>query len=236
MQGFEGKFRPHDGLTRAEAAQILANALKQDGYNYNPAYPINYKDVKQKWYTEAIMITTQANVFKGYDDGYFRPEEKFSRAEWIATLKRFQQLQDADGNRMGLKENHWATREVEAAYEEGWLQIYTNGNAKFDANEPITREEVAAVSNRAFGRLVDKTYILRNDKSVINYKDINPSMWSYADILCASNSFIRDENYYMSHGIEYINSIVSSIDGNIIFNVQLKNFEILQDKFQRYLR
>ena len=236
MQGFEGKFRPHDGLTRAEAAQILANALKQDGYNYNPVYPINYKDVKQKWYTEAIVITTQANVFKGYDDGYFRPEEKISRAEWIATLKRFQQLQDADGNRMGLKENHWATREVEAAYEEGWLQIYTNGNAKFDANEPITREEVAAVSNRAFGRLVDKTYILRNDKSVINYKDINPSMWSYADILCASNSFIRDENYYMSHGIEYINSIVNSIDGNIIFNVELKNFEILQDKFQRYLR
>ena len=236
MQGFEGKFRPHDGLTRAEAAQILANALKQDGYNYNPVYPINYKDVKQKWYTEAIVITTQANVFKGYDDGYFRPEEKISRAEWIATLKRFQQLQDADGNRMGLKENHWATREVEAAYEEGWLQIYTNGNAKFDANEPITREEVAAVSNRAFGRLVDKTYILRNDKSVINYKDINPSMWSYADILCASNSFIRDENYYMSHGIEYINSIVNSIDGNIIFNVELKNFEIIQDKFQRYLR
>ena len=236
MQGFEGKFRPHDGLTRAEAAQILANALKQDGYNYNPAYPINYKDVKQKWYTEAIVITTQANVFKGYDDGYFRPEEKISRAEWIATLKRFQQLKDADGNRMGLKENHWAKREVEAAYEEGWLQIYTNGNAKFDANAPITREEVAAVSNRAFGRLVDKTYILRNDKSVINYKDINPSMWSYADILCASNSFIRDENFYMSHGIEYINSIVSSINGNIIFNVQLKNFEILQDKFQRYLR
>ena len=236
MQGFEGKFRPHDGLTRAEAAQILANALKQDGYKYNPAYPMNYKDVKQKWYTEAIVITTQANVFKGYDDGYFRPEEKISRAEWIATLKRFQQLQDADGNRMGLKENHWATREVEAAYEEGWLQIYTNGNAKFDANEPITREEVAAVSNRAFGRLVDKTYILRNDKSVINYKDINPSMWSYADILCASNSFIRNENYYMSHGIEYINSIVNSIDGNIIFNVELKNFEIIQDKFQRYLR
>ena len=236
MQGFEGKFRPHDGLTRAEAAQILANALKQDGYNYNPAYPINYKDVKQKWYTEAIVITTQANVFKGYDDGYFRPEEKISRAEWIATLKRFQQLKDADGNRMGLKANHWATREVEAAYEEGWLQIYTNGNAKFNANEPITREEVAAVSNRAFGRLIDRTYIMRNDKSVINYEDINPSMWSYVDILCASNSFIRDENFYMSHGIEYINSMTNSIEGTIIFNVQLKNLEIIQDKFQRYLR
>ena len=236
MQGFEGKFRPHDGLTRAEAAQILANALKQDGYNYNPTYPINYKDVKQKWYTQAIVITTQANVFKGYDDGYFRPEEKISRAEWIATLKRFQQLKDADGNRMGLKANHWATREVEAAYEEGWLQIYTNGNAKFNANEPITREEVAAVTNRAFGRLVDRTYIMRNDKSVINYKDINPSMWSYVDILCASNSFIHDENFYMSHGIEYINSIVNSIEGNIIFNIQLKNLEIIQDKFQRYLR
>ena len=236
MQGFEGKFRPHDGLTRAEAAQILANALKQDGYTYNPAYPINYKDVKQKWYTQAIVITTQANVFKGYDDGYFRPEEKISRAEWIATLKRFQQLKDADGNKMGLKANHWATKEVEAAYEEGWLQIYTNGNAKFNANEPITREEVAAVTNKAFGRLIDRTYIMRNDKSVINYKDINPSMWSYVDILCASNSFIHDENVYMSHGIEYIKTIVNNIEGTIIFNVQLKNLEIIQDKFQRYLR
>ena len=236
MQGFEGKFRPHDGLTRAEAAQILANALKQDGYKYNPAYPISYKDVKQKWYTQAIVITTQANVFKGYDDGYFRPEEKISRAEWVATLKRFQQLKDADGNKMGLKANHWATREVEAAYEEGWLQIYTNGNAKFNANEPITREEVAAVTNKAFGRLIDRTYIMRNDKSVINYKDINPSMWSYVDILCASNSFIHDENVYMSHGIEYIKTIVNNIEGTIIFNVQLKNLEIIQDKFQRYLR
>ena len=236
MQGFEGKFRPHDGLTRAEAAQILANALKQDGYKYNPTYPINYKDVKQKWYTEAIVITTQANVFKGYDDGYFRPEEKISRAEWVATLKRFQQLKDVEGNRMGLKANHWATKEVEAAYEEGWLQIYTNGNAKFNANEPITREEVAAVSNKAFGRLVDKIYIMRNDKNLINYKDINPSMRSYVDILCASNSFIRDENFYMSHGIEYIKSKANNIEGNIIFNVQLQNYEIIQDKFQRYLR
>ena len=61
-------------------------------------------------------------------------------------------------------------------------------------------------------------------------------MWSYVDILCASNSFIRDENFYMSHGIEYINSMTNSIEGTIIFNVQLKNLEIIQDKFTRYLR
>ena len=227
MQGFKGKFRPFDGLTRAEAAQILANALKEDGYKYDPNYKISYKDIGNAWYTEAVKIVTQANVFKGYDDGNFKPQEKITRAEWIGTLKRFQELRDLSGNHMNLREGHWAMAEIEAAYQAGWLAIYSDGLADFKADEFIPRQEVAAVSNKAFERVLDKTYIKRNDKALVNYKDINDKMWSYEDILCASNTFLHDKKLYRAHGIDMSNEI---------FNINLDGFTITKDKFQRIER
>ena len=227
MQGFRGEFRPKDGLTRAEAAQILANALKEDGYKYDPNYKISYKDIGNAWYTEAVKIVTQANVFKGYDDGNFKPQEKITRAEWIGTLKRFQELSDLSGNHMNLREGHWAMAEIEAAYQAGWLAIYSDGLADFKADEFIPRQEVAAVSNKAFERVLDKTYIKRNDKTLVNYKDINDKMWSYEDILCASNTFLHDKKLYRAHGIDMSNEI---------FNINVDGFTITKDKFQRIER
>ena len=224
MQGFNGKFRPYDGLRRSEAAQILANALKADGYAYDPYYPISYTDIGETWYTEAVRIVSQAGVFQGYSDGTFKPEGKITRAEWVATLRRFQHLKAISGNTMGLRDGHWATEEIEAAYREGWLNIYTNGIAKFDADMPITRQEVAAVSNKAFERLVDKEYIHKNDDALINYVDIKPMMPLYEDILCASNSFLHDNDYYLAHNIrKNINE----------FNINISKYKIYQDKFQR---
>ena len=224
MQGFNGYFRPYDGLRRSEAAQILANALKADGYAYDPYYPISYTDIGETWYTEAVRIVSQAGVFQGYSDGTFKPEGKITRAEWVATLRRFQHLKAISGNTMGLRDGHWATEEIEAAYREGWLNIYTNGIAKFDADMPITRQEVAAVSNKAFERLVDKEYIHKNDDALINYVDIKPMMPLYEDILCASNSFLHDNDYYLAHNIrKNINE----------FNINISKYKIYQDKFQR---
>lgn len=128
---------------------------------------------------------------------------------------------------MNLRNDHWALAEIEGAYKEGWLKIYTDGLANFKADEFIPRQEVAAVSNRAFNRVCDRVYISRNDKSLINYKDINPSMWAYQDILCASNTFIHDKKNYRAHGIK---------DDKVTFNVNIDGLEILQSKFQRTLR
>ena len=202
MQGFNGKFRPYDGLTRAEAAQILANALKADGYGYDANYALSYNDVGDMWYTDAIRVVTQANVFQGYSDGTFKPQSKITRAEWVATLRRFQSLKEANGNAMMLKSGHWAIAEVEAAYEAGWLGVYQEGIAKFDADKPITRQEVAYVSNRAFRRVLDKIYLRRSAHTLITYKDVNPSMPLYEDILCASNTLLTDGKYYRANTVD----------------------------------
>lgn len=223
MQGYNGKFRPYDGLTRAEAAQILANALKADGYRYDANYALSYSDVGSKWYTDAVRVVTQANVFQGYSDGTFRPQSKITRAEWVATLRRFQDLKKANGNTMMLKNGHWATAEVEAAYEAGWLGVYQDGIAKFDADKPITRQEVAYVSNRAFRRVLDKVYLKRSVNTLLTYKDINPSMPLYEDILCASNTLLTDNRYYKA------NTVVMD---NLTFNIVTDYLRIQQKKFQ----
>ena len=223
MQGFNGKFRPYDGLRRSEAAQILANALKADGYAYDPFYPISYTDIGDTWYTEAVRIVSQAGVFQGYSDGTFKPEGKITRAEWVATLRRFQDLKKVSGNDMGLSMGHWATEEIEAAYQAGWLDVYTSGIAYFDANAPITRQEVAAVSNKAFDRVLDKAYLKRNVNNMIHYKDINPSMPLYEDILCASNTLLTDGRYYKANAIDM---------DTLTFNIITDDLLIYQKKFQ----
>ena len=223
MQGFEGKFRPYDGLRRCEAAQILANALKADGYRYNEHYALSYTDVGNEWYTDAIRVVTQAGVFAGYNDGTFKPNGKITRAEWISTLRRFQNLRVEAGNLMNLKPGHWASGEVGAALMAGWLEIYVNGTVKFDADAPITRQEVAAVSNKAFRRVLDKVYLRRSVNILLNYKDINPSMPLYEDILCASNTLLTDGRYYKA------NTIVMD---NVTFNIVTDLLKITQKKFQ----
>ena len=224
MQGFMGDFRPKDGLTRAEAAQILANALVEDGYKYNKDFKLPYKDIGEAWYTRAVKIVTEAKVFAGYDDGNFKPQDKITRNEWIATLKRFQELGDVSGNHMKLKDGHWAMAEIEAAYKEGWLKIYSDGLATYEGDKFIPREEVAAVSNKAFNRVLDKTYIINNDKNLITYKDVKKDMWSYEDILCASNTFLYKKDLYRAHWIK---------EDNNLFNINTDGFEIVKAKFQR---
>lgn len=223
MQGFEGKFRPYDGLRRCEAAQILANALKADGYRYNEHYALSYTDVGNEWYTDAIRVVTQAGVFTGYNDGSFKPQGKITRAEWVSTLRRFQNLRVEAGNLMNLRAGHWASGEVGAALKAGWLEIYVNGIASFDADAPITRQEVAAVSNKAFRRVLDKVYLRRSVNTLLNYKDINPSMPLYEDILCASNTLLTDGRYYKA------NTIVMD---NVTFNIVTDLLKIEQKKFQ----
>lgn len=188
-----GMFMPKKGITRAEVAQMFARALEYDkamvNVNITP-----YTDVDANaWYYEAVQKTSAAGIFKGSDKGTFMPTREITKAELIATIARFQHLSTKAGNTMNLQANHWATAEVEAAYQEGWLDIYTNGTAQFAADEVITRAEVVTILNRAFGRIADTKYIDDNAHTMTNFADVTKDMWSYYEIMTAANTYLVDK-------------------------------------------
>ena len=188
-----GMFMPKKGITRAEVAQMFARALEYDkamiNVNITP-----YTDVDANaWYYEAVQKTSAAGIFKGSDKGTFMPTREITKAELIATIARFQHLSTKAGNTLSLQANHWATAEVEAAYQEGWLDIYTNGTAQFAADEVISREEVVTILNRAFGRIADTKYIDDNAHTMTNFPDATKDMWSYYEIMTAANTYLVDK-------------------------------------------
>ncbi|WP_296257256.1 Ig-like domain-containing protein, partial [uncultured Ezakiella sp.] len=232
-------FMPHKGITRAEVAQIFARALRYDGYktmgDYNP-----YSDVNANaWYYDAVVMTTQAGVFRGTDKGTFEPNREITKAELIATIARFQQLGTADGNSMNMRPDHWALGEVEAAYQEGWLDIYTKGLVNFDADMVITRAEVVSILNRAFGRIADIAYIDANADRLVSFTDVAKTDWFYYDVITAANT-------YAAYGMNWVNDS-NGLDNeftnleDIVWETPLRNDkEVVETlrrvKFQRNAR
>lgn len=102
---------------------------------------------------------------------------------------------------MKVPEKHWAKKEIEAASQEGWLDLYKRGRKEFKIDQAITREEVVTILNKAFGRTTDKDYIEKNIKRMENFKDINKEMWSYYEIINAANTYLGDGTW-KNHAIE----------------------------------
>ena len=232
-------FMPHKGITRAEIAQIFARALRYDGYQrrgeYNP-----YPDVNANaWYYDAVVTTTEAGVFRGTDKGTFEPNREITKAELIATIARFQGLTNKDGNIFNMRPNHWARPEVEAAFQEGWLDIYTNGKVVFDADMVITRAEVAAILNRAFGRHDDVEYIADNIESLVRFEDVSRDDWFYYDVIVATNTYATFGSDWINHS-NGLDREFTNLDDIEWIRPLRDDKEVIESlrrvKFQRYVR
>lgn len=237
----DGKFRPHCGIKRSEIAQIFANILDYDKANIPLSYKA-YKDVKEgAWYYDAVQKTSAKGIFAGYDDGEFKPDKEITQAELIATIKRYQELADEKENIMNIEEAHWAKNEINAAAKKNWLEIYQKHIADFDPDRVITREEVVSILNRAFERPLDKKYIDEMKDSLKGYLDVDNSMWSYYDVVSASNTYLVDasdeknKDKWVNHAVQ--DDIAMAID-KIKWHKALRNDarlkEVLREvKFKR---
>lgn len=237
----DGKFRPHSGIKRSEIAQIFANILDYDKA-YVPLSYKAYKDVKRgAWYYDAVQKTSAKGIFAGYDDGEFKPDKEITQGELIATIKRYQELADEKENIMNIEEAHWAKNEINAAAKKNWLEIYQKHITDFDPDRVITREEVVSILNRAFERPLDKKYIDEMKDSLKGYLDVDNSMWSYYDVVSASNTYLVDasdkksKDKWVNHAVQ--DDIAMTID-KIKWHKALRNDarlkEVLREvKFKR---
>lgn len=86
INGYEDKtFRPNQPISREEAAAIVANLknVKGDG-------KLQFRDSNQvsSWAKQAVDAVSDNNLMGGYQDNTFKPKNKITRAEAVATLSR----------------------------------------------------------------------------------------------------------------------------------------------------
>lgn len=89
MQGYRNQtFAPDTGITREEMAVLLSRILDISP-NHNIKNP--YKDIKEdRWSYPYVMTISQAEIFEGFEDRTFRPQEKITRAQMAVLLDKIQ--------------------------------------------------------------------------------------------------------------------------------------------------
>lgn len=141
-------FRPDASITRAEAAQILANAL-----HLSRSAKLRHTDLNQNhWAYDAVSKASAAGLVRGYPDGTFRPDRPITRAEMAAMLARALKLPGKDGLSPfpDVPRSHWAYPLIVQLKKQEWLLGYEDGT--FRPDKQATRAEFAALIHKYVNR------------------------------------------------------------------------------------
>lgn len=110
-----------------------------------------FADVEtDRWSYEAIQYLVAKKIISGYEDGTFKPQSKITRAEFIKLISNtfgFEYAQ-AEGENVfsDVAAYDWYYKDVITAYNN---KIVYGDNGRFNPNEEITRQEMAAMLYRA---------------------------------------------------------------------------------------
>lgn len=200
MYGYpDGSFGPNKGITRSEATALFARLLSDANRDsYHPAYALSkFKDVAyDSWYSGYLSYLSSYGIVYGYTDGTFKPEEKVSRAEFLAMAVRYNDA--ASNNKIDVDQvassigfsdvppSYWAYQDINKALTNGWIKGYSDGT--FRADSAITRAEAVSVMNNVLNRSADKDYISSNARNIVRFYDVPESNWAYYDIMECTNA------------------------------------------------
>ena len=107
-------------------------------------------DIKGHWAEAQISSWIDKGLIKGYDDGSFKPENKITRAEFIALINRtFGFTEQATISFSDVAPDNWAFAEVAKAVKASYITGYADGT--IGAKKPISRQEVAVIVDRLLG-------------------------------------------------------------------------------------
>jgi len=148
------------------------------------ANPNTFSDVSASyWGYAAISSLSSKGIVSGYSDGTFKPGSSITRAEFVSIIGKALKLQThnpAIPNFSDVTTSDWFYGSVESAVYAGIVQ--GNGGA-FKPNDPITREELAAILAGALGEQNEATGDLNEMTSFTD--DMSISSWARGDVAVA---------------------------------------------------
>lgn len=181
--------KPTANITRAEVATIFFRMMTDESRAKFWTTENDFPDVATgDWFNNAVSTATNAGILKGYDDGYFRPNESITRAEFAAIASRFT-LISGDAKFSDIV-GHWAEQNIKDAAATGWIKGYEDGS--FKPNNRILRAEAMTLINRILYRIVEESSLMTD--GALTWNDNQPGTWYYADVQEATNSHDYDRD------------------------------------------
>ncbi|GAB6442837.1 MULTISPECIES: S-layer homology domain-containing protein [Bacillus] len=142
-----GKFGVEDHITREQAAAVLHRALHVRG-TATVGNPYGDISVKSTMFSYEILHLTQLGIFKGDENGNFRPKATLTRAELSQILMKAYELKTKRPHTFtDIPKNHWA-RDAISALQSNKVVVGT-GDGKFEPEMLVTRGQFATFLKRS---------------------------------------------------------------------------------------
>ncbi len=124
-------------------------AEDQDKEEQKQEEPVALNDITGHWAQDSIDTLVKQGCISGYPDGSFKPENRITRAEFVAVLVKAFQIESNGGKVFTDTAAHWARDYIAAAAAKGLVSGYAGGN--FGPDDPVTREQMAVMIVKAAG-------------------------------------------------------------------------------------
>ena len=179
----DGSFGPDRNMTRAEAAQMFYNLLKNQNVDAEPAFD----DVPDgAWYATPVNVMAELGIVNGVGDDKFEPNREITRAEFTTMAMRFAKVPSGGVNIFtDVAPSDWFYSYVVNSIQYGWIEGY--GDGTFRPDRLITRAEVTTIVNRMLDRQADMAFVIQNRDKLTKFTDLTTEHWAYYTIVEATN-------------------------------------------------
>ncbi|WP_432363785.1 S-layer homology domain-containing protein [Sporosarcina sp. UB5] len=131
--------------------------VKPDSTNPDPVKPVTFTDVSNHWAELYIQKALQMGIFKGYQEGTFKPNHELTRAQAVSLIVRTLGLETDEAAPFDDidKYDEETQAEIAAAYKYG---IIKGNNGSFNPADKVTRAQIALMIARAYEYKIGETY------------------------------------------------------------------------------
>lgn len=180
----DDSFQPEKDMTRAEAAQMFYNLLRDQDVETT----VSFTDVAaDAWYATAVNALASLEIVNGVGDDRFSPERTITRAEFTTMAMRFcDGIPDGENIFSDVDQEDWFYEYVVGSIQYGWINGYPDGT--FRPNDTISRAEVTTITNRMLGRAADEVFVDQHQDSLRIFTDLKDTHWAYHQIVEATNA------------------------------------------------
>lgn len=168
---------------------ILLSTVATVSFSKAVAIPeMKYSDVfSDKWYYESVKYVSEKSLMVGTSDTEFSPNEKLSRAMLVTVLWRIEGSPDITSVSFAdVPKGKWYSKAIAWAYKNNIVAGISKD--EFAPNDPVTREQMAAIFMRYAGYLLIDTTARHDISTFADAKKISKwakdaFSWAYAELL-----------------------------------------------------